>query len=100
MMKETYITPVMDVVELENDAILTSQGTTCISVCPGDGATAQCDCAGHKIISATSEYVIPSSSFSHCGSDMGGTGCGLDGGTGTACGADIPCTAFVVPINP
>ena len=62
MMKETYIAPVMDVVELENDVILTSQGTSCIVVsstesaistsCGGDGILPICPGDGIVICSA------------------------------------------------
>ena len=92
MGKEVYRKPVMDVVELEDDMILTSTGQSCMDACGGDGS----GCS--YIISGSSGPIFTSKPFpcTDGGSSIisgGGTGlgCGVDmGGSDISCGSDQP----------
>ena len=99
MMKETYITPVMDVVELENDVILASQGSACMGVCPADGGIGCGSDVGGGLISGGGSHVI--SGGSGGGGGLVISGGGSSGGSATTCGMDSgSCLAHIAPYVP
>ena len=86
MGKEAYRKPVMDVVELEDDMILTSTGQSCMDACGGDGI-AQCDCSVN-CIGVSSGGLSGGTEISGGGT---GTGCAIFmGGSGYTCGVVQP----------
>ena len=105
MGKEAYRKPVMDVVELEDDMILTSTGSACaVNACGGDGiicgecltyssgGSGPVSCEEHEsggtTISAGGLGGEGGMTLSGGGT---GTGCAIDmGGSGISCGSVQP----------
>ncbi|MBP5670607.1 MAG: hypothetical protein J6X14_09945 [Lachnospiraceae bacterium] len=94
MGKEAYRKPVMDVVELEDDMILTSTGQSCMDA--GGGGITPCDCSAYGTtipggVTSGGHGIASGGSGSWISGGGTGLGCGVDmGGSDISCGSDQP----------